>query len=117
MNRVGYHFRGTIVDQAREVVEEDGQSAHILVAHHLDVPEPIPETQEEINRQADAVLKDLFPRIPNIDRMEIIQHAFQKVRSFTPSCSTILTPIINMKNSQHRTANFTTKTKLAWLQI
>ncbi|KAI6092822.1 hypothetical protein F4821DRAFT_223364 [Hypoxylon rubiginosum] len=82
MNRVGYHFRGTIVDQAREVVEEDGQSAHILVAHHLDVPEPIPETQEEINRQADAVLKDLFPRIPNIDRMEIIQHAFQKDGKF-----------------------------------
>lgn len=38
----------------------------------------IPETQEEIDRQADAALRDLFPRIPNTDREMIIQHAFQK---------------------------------------
>jgi hypothetical protein len=42
--------------------------------------EPIPESQEEINKQADAAIKDLFPRIPNTDRQMIIEHAFQKVR-------------------------------------
>ncbi|KAI1781028.1 hypothetical protein F4818DRAFT_397537 [Hypoxylon cercidicola] len=82
MNRVGYHFRGTIVDQARMALRNEGHSAHIAQAHHPGVPEPIPETQEEINEQADAVLKDLFPRIPNIDRKEIIQHAFQKDGKF-----------------------------------
>jgi len=43
------------------------------------VVEPIPNTQEEINAQADAAIRDLFPRIPNTDRQQIIDHAFQKV--------------------------------------
>lgn len=43
------------------------------------VPEPIPESQDEINRQADAAIRDLFPRIPNTDRQAIIEHAFNKV--------------------------------------
>ena len=43
--------------------------------------EPIPESQEEINKQADAAIRDLFPRIPNTDRTMIIEHAFKKVRS------------------------------------
>ncbi|KAI0181467.1 hypothetical protein GGR52DRAFT_39643 [Hypoxylon sp. FL1284] len=80
MNRIGYHFRGTIVEQARMLVE-DGQSTPVALAQH-GVPEPIPETQDEINKQADAVLRDLFPRIPNIDRKEIIQHSFQKGGKF-----------------------------------
>ncbi len=42
-------------------------------------PDPIPESQEEINKQADAAIRDLFPRIPNTDREMIIRHAFQKV--------------------------------------
>ena len=42
--------------------------------------DPIPESQEEINKQADAAIRDLFPRIPNTDREMIIRHAFQKVR-------------------------------------
>lgn len=45
----------------------------------LDVPEPIPEDQEEINKQADAAIRDLFPRIPNTDRQIIIEHSFKKV--------------------------------------
>jgi len=43
-------------------------------------PDPIPESQEEIYKQADAAIRDLFPRIPNTDREEIVRHAFQKVR-------------------------------------
>jgi hypothetical protein len=41
--------------------------------------EPIPESQEEINKQADGAIRDLFPRIPNTDRQQIIEHAFKKV--------------------------------------
>jgi len=43
------------------------------------LPEPIPERQEDINKQADAAIRDLFPRIPNTDRQMIIDHAFNKV--------------------------------------
>jgi len=43
-------------------------------------PDPIPESQSEINKQADAAIRDLFPRIPNTDREMIVRHAFQKVR-------------------------------------
>tara|TARA_R110002060_G_scaffold50137_4_gene60998 strand:+ start:515 stop:1408 length:894 start_codon:yes stop_codon:yes gene_type:complete len=42
--------------------------------------EPIPESQEEINKQADGAIRDLFPRIPNPDRVMIIEHAFKKVQ-------------------------------------
>lgn len=49
------------------------------VAHGM--IEPIPESQDEINKQADAAIRDLFPRIPNTDRQMIIEHAFQKVGS------------------------------------
>lgn len=44
----------------------------------LEDNDKIPETQAEINKQADAALRDLFPRIPNHDREQIIAHAFQK---------------------------------------
>lgn len=40
--------------------------------------EPIPESQDEINKQADAAIRDLFPRIPNIDRTMIIEQSFKK---------------------------------------
>lgn len=42
-------------------------------------PEPIPETQAEYHAQADAAIRDLFPRIPNTDRQIIIEHAFTRV--------------------------------------
>ncbi|KAI1802742.1 hypothetical protein F4811DRAFT_554582 [Daldinia bambusicola] len=82
VNRVGYHFRQTIVDQARSKLAATGQAVHIPPAHKPGVPEPIPKSQAEIDAQADAVLRDLFPRIPNTDRREIIQHAFQKDGKF-----------------------------------
>lgn len=43
--------------------------------------EPIPATQEEMSKQAEGALLDLFPRIPNTDREMIIRHAFKKVTS------------------------------------
>ncbi|KAK8862943.1 hypothetical protein PGQ11_009178 [Apiospora arundinis] len=81
MHRAGYHFRRTIVDEARKVLELNG--VNLLAAIPLPGgPESIPQSQQEINNQADAVLRDLFPRIPNTDRQEIILHAFQKNSKF-----------------------------------
>jgi hypothetical protein len=76
LNRVGHHIRQSIVEQARESL---GDAQHVLVETDLGVPEPIPERQEDIDKQADAAIRDLFPRIPNTDRQMIIQHAFNKV--------------------------------------
>jgi hypothetical protein len=72
--RTGYHFREVIVEEARKRVGDTiiSNAAHGMI-------EPIPESQEEINKQADAAIRDLFPRIPNTDRQMIIEHAFQKV--------------------------------------
>ncbi|RYP67553.1 hypothetical protein DL769_005731 [Monosporascus sp. CRB-8-3] len=72
----------TIVEQARAHLIENGKYEQAAQAARPGEPEPIPESQRDINRQADAVLRDLFPRIPNIDRQEIIQHAFKKDGKF-----------------------------------
>jgi hypothetical protein len=76
LNRVGHHIRQSIVEQARASLGELAD----MPQTQLDVPEPIPEDQEEINKQADAAIRDLFPRIPNTDRQTIIEHSFKKVR-------------------------------------
>ena len=76
LNRVGYHIRQTIVDQARATLGDDQLGA---TGTATGLPEPIPERQEDINKQADAAIRDLFPRIPNTDRQVIIEHAFNKV--------------------------------------
>lgn len=84
MHRVGYHFRQAIADRARETLRAEG-FYHPRKFTLPGQPESIPEDQQEMFRQADAVLRDLFPRIPNTDRYEIVRHAFDKV------CSPILT--------------------------
>ncbi|PHH49199.1 hypothetical protein CFIMG_007093RA [Ceratocystis fimbriata CBS 114723] len=68
MNRMGHHVRQTIVEEARKKLGYKGTST---------VTDALPETQELINAQADAALRDLFPRIPNTDRQEIINYAFR----------------------------------------
>ncbi|KAI1460754.1 hypothetical protein F4805DRAFT_341410 [Annulohypoxylon moriforme] len=82
MNRVGYHYRQRIVEQAREKLVAIGRSIHVPKPHKPGEPEPIPRNQAEIDAQADAVIRDLFPRIPHTDRREIIQHAFRKDGKF-----------------------------------
>lgn len=79
MNRLGYHFRHTIVEEARKVLQRRGHHEQAAYVHDPGKPEPIPNTQSEIDHEADAVLRDLFPRIPNTDRQEIVDHAFKKV--------------------------------------
>lgn len=75
-HRIGYHFRETIVDEAREKLGE----LAISKPDGTQAIEPIPESQEEINKQADGAIRDLFPRIPHTDRQMIIEHAFKKVK-------------------------------------
>ncbi|KAL2073345.1 hypothetical protein VTL71DRAFT_10669 [Oculimacula yallundae] len=75
IHRTGYYFREAIVDQAREIVGETVISNPTILPG---IVEPIPQSQEEINKQADAAIRDLFPRIPNPDRIMIIEHAFKK---------------------------------------
>lgn len=75
--RTGYHFREVIVEAAREVIGETVISKPTTAPGFI---EPIPDSQEEINEQADGAIRDLFPRIPNTDRQTIIEHAFKKVR-------------------------------------
>ncbi|OTA83610.1 hypothetical protein M434DRAFT_181242 [Hypoxylon sp. CO27-5] len=86
MNRVGYHFRQIIVDQARSKLEASNKASKkpvpIPYTYQPGEPEPIPQTQAEIDAQADAVLRDLFPRIPHTDRRQIIEHAFRKDGKF-----------------------------------
>lgn len=56
-----------------------GESAISTGANGSREAEPIPESQDEINKQADGAIRDLFPRIPHTDRQMIIEHAFKKV--------------------------------------
>ncbi|RDW82093.1 hypothetical protein BP6252_03205 [Coleophoma cylindrospora] len=76
VDRIGYHFRESIVEEARELV---GQN--VSRRNNWNV-EAIPESQEEINKQTDAAIRDIFPRIPNTDRQQIIEHGFQKGKKF-----------------------------------
>ncbi|KAI1269915.1 hypothetical protein F5Y18DRAFT_113324 [Xylariaceae sp. FL1019] len=78
MNRQGYHFRQVIVDDARKTLTEQGLDGQYLYPPRPGAPEPIPKSQLEINLQADAVLRDLFPRIPHTNRRQIIEYAFKK---------------------------------------
>ncbi|KXJ97151.1 hypothetical protein Micbo1qcDRAFT_5825 [Microdochium bolleyi] len=82
MNRFGCHFRQTIVDEAKHNLQTEGIHCRAPLPGVPGQPEPIPNSQVEINRQADAVLRDLFPRIPHTDRHEIIAHAFKKDGKF-----------------------------------
>ncbi|KAL2282112.1 hypothetical protein FJTKL_11157 [Diaporthe vaccinii] len=78
MSRSGHHIRRTIVEEARALIGEEDASS----TSNSGEPEPIPDSQEEYNAQADAALRDLFPRIPNTDRQMIIEHAFKKGGTF-----------------------------------
>ncbi|KAI3327987.1 hypothetical protein HD806DRAFT_549857 [Xylariaceae sp. AK1471] len=82
MNRLGYHFRHSIVEEARKVLQQKGHHEQAAYVHEPGKPEPIPNSQSEIDHEADAVLRDLFPRIPNTDRQEIVDHAFKKDGTF-----------------------------------
>ncbi|KFA49326.1 hypothetical protein S40293_04172 [Stachybotrys chartarum IBT 40293] len=75
MNRIGHHIRESIVEEARANLNHWPLVGNTPLKTN-GLPEPIPTSQEEYNRQVDAVLRDLFPRIPHTDRQMIIEHAF-----------------------------------------
>ncbi len=79
VHRVGYHFRQSIIKEATEWLEARGEAPISNPVHAPGEIEPIPESQEEINKQANAAIRDLFPRIPHTDRSQIVEHAFRKV--------------------------------------
>ncbi|PBP20427.1 hypothetical protein BUE80_DR008838 [Diplocarpon rosae] len=79
VHRTGYYFRETIVEEARGIV---GETVILNSNIQPSTVEPIPEAQDEINKQADSAIRDLFPRIPNTDRVMIIEHAFKKGAEF-----------------------------------
>jgi hypothetical protein len=83
LNRVGHHIREAIVEEARASL---GDTGDVSQRKNPDIPEPIPEDQEEINKQADAAIRDLFPRIPNTDRQTIIERSFKKVSALPQDC-------------------------------
>lgn len=72
VHRMGHHVRRTILEQAKDQVGKEVDSAETDNWQ-------LPETQEEINAQAEAAMRDLFPRIPNFDKQMILEHAFKKV--------------------------------------
>lgn len=77
MSRIGHHIRETIVQEARSQLPHLPQSP-LPVSKG---PEPLPDSQEEYHVQVDAAIRDLFPRIPNTDRQDIIDHSFTQGRS------------------------------------
>ncbi|KAK1988268.1 hypothetical protein LZ30DRAFT_50432 [Colletotrichum cereale] len=83
IHRVGYHIRENIVDRAlAELGLTDVYVPELIGQGDGGLVEKIPDDQTEIDKQADAALRELFPRIPNTDRQQIIDHAFQKGRQF-----------------------------------
>ncbi|RDA89941.1 hypothetical protein CP533_0293 [Ophiocordyceps camponoti-saundersi (nom. inval.)] len=78
MNRVGYHFDASVVREAKASFHHLPEQLSTVPG----IPEPIPERQDLYYAQADAVLRDLFPRIPNTDRQTIILRSFTKGASF-----------------------------------
>ncbi|GKT49392.1 uncharacterized protein ColSpa_09573 [Colletotrichum spaethianum] len=83
IHRVGYHIRENIVDRAlAELGLTDVYVPELIGQGDGGLVEKIPDDQDEIDKQADAALRELFPRIPNTDRQQIIDHAFQKGRHF-----------------------------------
>ena len=78
MRRVGHHFREAIVEEAKAKFPELAKSPRSPANGQ---PEPIPDCQQEYHTQVDAAIRDLFPRIPNTDRQDIIDNSFTQGRS------------------------------------
>ncbi|KAK1761327.1 hypothetical protein QBC47DRAFT_26117 [Echria macrotheca] len=95
VNRIGHHIRASIFEEAKRSVGAS-QDAFPHMHPDPDVPEPIPESQEDINKQADAAIRDLFPRIPNTDRQMVIQHAFNKSKKNDAEPPVGLAPTITL---------------------
>ena len=90
IHRIGYHFRADIVEEActelgytpyrdKFIKEVDLQAQHqqsrmaeIMAKHGL----PYQPAKEETPEQVAAVIKELFPRMPDSDMNQILRHAW-----------------------------------------
>ena len=95
VHRVGWHFPSSVVSRACMSLGIDiSQSGRALKRHHK-WPKEVPrskqttkdskvegqsQSQVEIDAQAKAAIKDLFPAIPPNDLHQIVDHAFDLVR-------------------------------------
>ncbi|KAM7208671.1 DUF2293 domain containing protein [Naviculisporaceae sp. PSN 640] len=82
-DRVGHHFRQNIVEEARKKLPQ-GAVLPIDVERFWGARGPIPKDQKELHEQADQHIRELFPRIPNFDRQQIINHAFDMTKLRAP---------------------------------
>ncbi|KAJ2974534.1 hypothetical protein NUW58_g8629 [Xylaria curta] len=62
MNRLGYHFRSSIVEAARKILSKRGQIDQAAYVHEPGKPEPIPTSQREIDHEADAIIDHAFKK-------------------------------------------------------
>ncbi|KAM0287965.1 hypothetical protein ACHAQH_000032 [Verticillium albo-atrum] len=76
-NRIGYHFRQQIVQEAARTIGIDYFNRPQQLAPNG--CELIPSSQVDINNQARAAIDDLFPKMPGLDKEEIVARAFRKV--------------------------------------
>ncbi|KAM0335251.1 hypothetical protein ACHAQA_000295 [Verticillium albo-atrum] len=79
-NRIGYHFRQQIVQEAARTLGIDYFNKSQQLAPNG--CELIPSSQVEINNQARAAIDDLFPKMPGLDKEEIVARAFRKNAMF-----------------------------------
>ncbi|KAM0599472.1 hypothetical protein ACHAP1_003119 [Verticillium nonalfalfae] len=76
-NRIGYHFRQQIVQEAARTLGIDYFNKPQQLAPNG--CELIPSSQVDINNQARAAIDDLFPKMPGLDKEEIVARAFRKL--------------------------------------
>ncbi|EGY17225.1 uncharacterized protein VDAG_00907 [Verticillium dahliae VdLs.17] len=79
-NRIGYHFRQQIVQEAARTLGIDYFNKPQQLAPNG--CELIPSSQVDINNQARAAIDDLFPKMPGLDKEEIVARAFRKNAMF-----------------------------------
>ncbi|KAM0583706.1 hypothetical protein ACHAQF_002585 [Verticillium nonalfalfae] len=79
-NRIGYHFRQQIVQEAARTLGIDYFNKPQQLAPNG--CELIPSSQVDINNQARAAIDDLFPKMPGLDKEEIVARAFRKNSMF-----------------------------------
>ncbi|KAK5110360.1 hypothetical protein LTR62_006068 [Meristemomyces frigidus] len=100
INRVGYHFRSEILDEARKQLGYVLYKGHLIKAADLEAqrraaashsvmantlakyginPDSLKkDAQRESPQQVRAAIKELFPRIPEADLDQIVHHAWEE---------------------------------------
>ena len=93
IHRIGYHFHADVVKEACQELgyvpdnghfikhsalkqqNEQSRMAKTMSKHGLQFNQPV---QQETDEQIRAAIRELYPRIPEEDMKQVIQHAFKK---------------------------------------